>query len=455
MRALAAIFRRHGPASRAQCADRVLPSPLAAMAAIEQCRTEALGGPLSQCTACGALAYRDHAWKNRHGPKCQHAAATRWLAQQRTRLLPVPSLLVPCTLPAVLRPVARAPPHGLSNLLLPTAAAAWQARTLDPHALGGQSGMVGVLHTWPRDLASPPPVPSLVPGGALSPEGVPWLSPRSAAWLVPVRARSRLCRGTCKAALTRAGLGDPVPPQVWHKAWVTHGKPAGTGTEVLTDFAPSISRIALTTNRLEALEDGQVTCRFTKRRGAGWKRLTLPAEAFIHRFLPPVLPRGVINVRSSGVLSPSRRTGLPQIRALLAACPSTALAAESAPPRDGHPTGPAPPQEQPCRRCGGPLVFLVRLSPHAREPPESARAVPIIQRWRPVGLGARPRCARPCRRRLRGLLWPAPAPSVEACRPPRPSRTNAPRQDSRDAVLSPLVSPLGSAPMPLLCASAA
>ena len=36
MLALADIFRRSGPASRAQCADRVLPSHLAAMAADEQ-----------------------------------------------------------------------------------------------------------------------------------------------------------------------------------------------------------------------------------------------------------------------------------------------------------------------------------------------------------------------------------------------------------------------------------
>jgi hypothetical protein len=265
--------------------------------------------------------------------------------------------------------VARAHQHGLSNLLFQTSAAALQALTLDPHDLGGQIGMVGVLHPWTRDLASHPHVHYLVPGGALSPEGVQWLSPRSAAWLVPVRALSRLFRGKFKAALTLAGLGDPVPPQVWQKAWGTHGKPAGTGTEVLTYFAPYIYRMALTTNRLEALEDGQVTFRFKKRSGAGWKRLTLPAEAFIHRFLQPVLPRGCIKVRSYGVLSPSRRKVLPQIRALLAACPSTALAAESAPPRDGHQTGPAPPQEQHCRRCGGPLVFLVRLSPHAREPP--------------------------------------------------------------------------------------
>ena len=366
---LAEIFQRHGPAYRAKFQDRLLPSHLAAMAAIEQCRTEALGGHRSQCSDCGELEYSSHAWKNRHGPKCQNDAATRGLEQQRTLLLPVPYFLVTFTLPEALRPVARAHQHCLYTLLFRTSAAALQALTLDPHSLGGQLGMVGVLHTWTRDLASHPHVPSLVPGGALSPEGAQWLSPRSAAWLLPVRALSRLFRGKCKAALTTAGLGDPVPPHVWPQAWGTHCQPAGTGTEGLTYFAPSISRIALTNNRLETLEDGQVTFRVKKRSSAGWKHLTLPAEVFIHRFLQHVLPRGVPTVRSSGFLSPSRRKILPHIRTLLAASSSNALATESLPPRDRPPPRPVPQQERRCRTCGGLLVFLGRLSPQSREPP--------------------------------------------------------------------------------------
>ena len=370
MVALAAIFRRHGPAYRAKRTDRLLPSHLAAMEAIEPCRTAALGGHLYQCTACGELEESYHSCKNRHCPTCQNAAATRWLDQQRALLLPVPYFLVTFTLPEALRPVARSHQHGLDNLLFQTSAAALQALALDPHSLGGQIGMVGVLHPWTRDLASHPPVHSLVLSGALAPEGVQWLSPRSAAWLAPVRALATLFRGTCKAALTAAGLCDPVPPQVWHKDWVTHGTPAGTGTEVLTSFAPYIYRIALTNNRLETREDGHVTFRVTQRSGAGWKRLTLPAEAFIHRFLQPVLPRGFRTVRSYGFLSPSRRTMLPQIKTLLAACPSNDLATESTPPRDRPPPRPVPEQERRCRTCGGLLIFLVRLSPPPRAPPE-------------------------------------------------------------------------------------
>jgi len=265
------------------------------------------------------------------------------------------------------------------NLLFQTSAAALQTLALDPHYLGGQIGMMGVLHTWTRDLAYHPHVHYLVPGGALSPEGSQWFSPRSAAWLVPVRALSRLFRGKCKVALTTAGLCEPVPSQVWRKDWVTHCKPAGTGTAVLAYFAPYIYRIALTNNRLEKLEDGHVTFRFKKRSGAGWKRLTLPAEAFIHRFLQHVLPRRFSKVRSYGLLSPRRRKVLPQIRTFLAAGPSNDPATDSAPSQGRAQIHPAPAQERRCRTCGGPLVCLVRLAPHAREPPAYARVVPRIQ----------------------------------------------------------------------------
>ena len=226
-----------------------------------------------------------------------------------------------------------------------------------------------VLHTWTRDLAYHPHVHYLVPGGALAPEGSQWFSPRCEAWLVPVRALSRLFRGKFKAALTTAGLHTPVPPQVWHKDWVTHCQPAGTGPEVLAYFAPYIYRIAITNNRLETLEDGHVTFRVKKRNGTGWKRLTLPAETFIHRFLQHVLPRRFSKVRAYGLLSPSRRIGLPQIRTLLAACFSNTLVPPHPLPSDRPPPRPVPEPERRCRTCGGLLVCLVRLSPHLREPP--------------------------------------------------------------------------------------
>jgi len=177
MVALADRFRRHGPADRAKCTDRLLPSHLAALEAMAPCRTETLGGPVSQCTACHALAYSSHACNNRPGPTCQPDETTQWLAKPRELLLPVPSCLIPFPLPEALRQTARSPQQRMDHLLLQTSSAALKALALDPRDRGGQVGMLGVLHTWTRAMASPPPIPSLVPGGALSPDSSTWLPP--------------------------------------------------------------------------------------------------------------------------------------------------------------------------------------------------------------------------------------------------------------------------------------
>ncbi|MEA3336180.1 MAG: transposase zinc-binding domain-containing protein [Chloroflexota bacterium] len=46
---LAEIFRQHGSTYRQKYGDRMLPSHLAAMRNIEQCRTETLGGHVYRC----------------------------------------------------------------------------------------------------------------------------------------------------------------------------------------------------------------------------------------------------------------------------------------------------------------------------------------------------------------------------------------------------------------------
>ena len=51
MTTLGEIFRRYGPAYREKLGARLPASQRAAMAAIEQCRTEALGGHVYTCPA--------------------------------------------------------------------------------------------------------------------------------------------------------------------------------------------------------------------------------------------------------------------------------------------------------------------------------------------------------------------------------------------------------------------
>ncbi len=57
------------------------------MRAIEQCRTEALGGQVYTCPECGEVQYSYHSCRNRHCPKCQNDKAQEWLEAQRDLLL--------------------------------------------------------------------------------------------------------------------------------------------------------------------------------------------------------------------------------------------------------------------------------------------------------------------------------------------------------------------------------
>ena len=366
---LADIFRLHGPESRARVGDRMPTSHLGAMQESAPCRTAALGGHVSQCAECQALESSSHACTNRHGPTCQHDEATRWLDTQRALRLPVPSVLVTFPLPEALRPVARSHQQCLDNALFQTSAAALQVLSLDAKHRGGQIGMVGVLHTWTRDMADHPHVHSLVPAGALSPDGSQWLAPRSEDWLVPVRALSHLFRGKCKEKIAQANLLEHAPAHVWPQAWVTHGAPVGTGHEVLTSLAPSIRRIAMTNNRMEKLEAGYVTFRFKASGSKEWQHRTFPAHACLRRFLPHVLPKGFITVRYAGFLSPTCRNVLTPITPLLStsACHLLPPPDEpNQPPRQPPPT--TPPARQ-CTICRGQLVLIQHLSRPTRAPP--------------------------------------------------------------------------------------
>ena len=57
--------------------------------AIVRCRTAALGAHRDQCTRCGHQAISYNSCRNRHCPRCQGNARSRWLAMRRAELLPV------------------------------------------------------------------------------------------------------------------------------------------------------------------------------------------------------------------------------------------------------------------------------------------------------------------------------------------------------------------------------
>jgi hypothetical protein len=354
---VADIFRLHGPAYREKFGDRMLSSHRRAMQDIETCRTESLGGQLYFCHQCQQQRYSYHSCKNRHCPKCQNDQANDWLAAQQNLLLPIHHFLLTFTLPAELRALARSHQKTIYNLLFRASAAALQQLAQDPRFVGGRLGMVGVLHTWTRQLLFHPHVHYVVTGGGITDHGR-WRSSRQD-FLVPVKALSPIFRAKFRDALKQTELFTQVPPWVWRKAWVVHSEPVGSGTQAFQYLAPYIFRVAISNNRLRSLQQGRVTFAYKESATDQLKRCTITAAEFIRRFLQHVLPPRFIKVRYYGLLSPAHRHLLHKARQLLSAATSKLV--------DEAVKTTKPPALLSCPHCGGPLTPLAPI-PRGRAP---------------------------------------------------------------------------------------
>jgi hypothetical protein len=97
---VADIFTDQGPAYRRAQAGHLSLDQLKAMSAIEQCRTETLGGHRLRCEPCDDELVAYNSCRNRHCPKCQSSTAKRWLEDRQADLLEVEYYHVVFTLPA-------------------------------------------------------------------------------------------------------------------------------------------------------------------------------------------------------------------------------------------------------------------------------------------------------------------------------------------------------------------
>jgi hypothetical protein len=299
-------------------------------------------------------------------PRRRRAQAQTWLEQQQQCLLPVPYFLLTFTLPAGLRAFARQHQRLVYDALFRAAAAATQHLARDPRFVGGRIGLIGVLHTWTRDLRYHPHVHYLVPAGGLALDDAMWLPARKN-FLLPVKALSRLFRGQVQHAL-RNHAAD-LPASVWAKDWVVNCKPVGTGQTALKYLAPYIFRVALSNRRLVKLDRDCVTFRYTVSQTGQAKCCTLPVDAFIARFLQHVLPHHFVKVRYYGFFAPGQRARLAAVRQQLDTSPSVAPApeADTPSPTSGLPpsSGSLPSEPPRCPVCG----CAMRVYPLPRAPP--------------------------------------------------------------------------------------
>jgi hypothetical protein len=303
---IADVLLRHGPSYTRRFAGRLLPSHRRAMDDIVSCRTEAKGAHIGRCCNCGESRLYYHSCRNRSCPKCSHRATTAWLAARERTLLPVPYFHIVFTVPRPVARLIRQHQSVLVPILMQSAAWALFKLASDERYVGGQLGLVAVLHTWTRALLWHPHVHCLVPGVGIDSNGRCVYS--RPAFLVPVKAVSPLFRMRFMRAAQRALPEVQWPAEIWTTPWVVYAKPTAHHTRsVLGYLGRYVHKVAIDNRRIERMDSANVTFRYRDNQTRALRRMTLPAHEFIRRFLQHVLPRGLHKVRYYGLLSPAWR----------------------------------------------------------------------------------------------------------------------------------------------------
>jgi hypothetical protein len=209
---------------------------------------------------------------------------------------------------------------------------------------------------------------------------------------LPVKVLSRIFRGKFVAGLRMlhaagklgfhgqlAHLQQPgafavLLRTLFRSDWVVYSKrPFGGAEHALRYLGGYTHRVAISNHRLIALQDGCVTFRWRDSAHKNKKRrMRLPVEEFLRRFLLHVLPRGFVRIRHFGFFAHRRRaTLLPLCRHFLAV-PDEASTSAS-PQIQGMPGA----HLWRCPRCGGAMSLRQQLTPtevRLRAPPLRAKS---------------------------------------------------------------------------------
>ncbi len=282
---------------------------------VTRCRTGELGHFIKQCDTCSNQQWYGRSWGNRHCPNCQNDKSALWLAKRLARLLPVQYYLVTFTVPASLRMVVRANQRACYGALFDCGAQTLIELASGKRFIGSdRMGFFGALHTWGRDFTVyNPHVHFVVPGGAVSTDGSKWMSaPEN--FLLPQKAAAKVYPGKFRDAMRAAGLEQQfkqADATAWFKPWTVDVQAVGNGQAALKYLAPYVHRVAISNNRIEAVDEKSVTYRFTLSGTKQSRTRNVPGNEFVRGFLQHTLPSRIQRIRYYRWASPNCKLKFP------------------------------------------------------------------------------------------------------------------------------------------------
>ena len=335
---VADIFRGYG--NRYRDKNVLTAQQYKVMKRIEICRTAALGGHVEACDRCGHTRNAYNSCRDRHCPKCQTMVKEKWLNCRNAELLPCSYFHNVFTLPHELNSLIMVNTRIMLALLFTAVKETLQVFARDPQwRIEGQLGFICVLHTWNQKLMDHYHLHCIIPAGALSYDRKRWIN-ASRKYLFRVeslakefqrRYLNKLEKAHRKNQLSFHGRAARYRDEnqfmellsvLWDTQWITYAKqPFGGPAQVLEYLGRYTHRVAITNNRIIAIEDGSVRFSYRDRSDDNKeKELTVGADEFIRRFLLHVLPCGFTKIRYYGFLAhANKKTCIGLIRTLIGA----------------------------------------------------------------------------------------------------------------------------------------
>jgi hypothetical protein len=345
---LASIIETFGAEFLQQYGDKLPAGQQHALYAIKNCRSAMSPKMQAECGGCDEHVYLPHSCGHRSCPHCQAHESQRWIERQVQKLVPGDYFMITFTLPAELRPLARANGRVMYELIMQSAWDTVHTFSQNDKALQGVPGAVAVLHTHSRPLDFHPHAHLVMPAAALGDKRKLWRTKKTK-YLFNHTALAKVFRAKILEGIKQAGLSLP---ERYPEKWVVDVKNVGTGEKALVYLGRYLYRGVIREKDILACENGQVTFRYQNGKTKKIERKTVGGAAFLRLILQHVLPKGFRRARNFGFLHPNSKRLIQRLQLLLKRVPNPLL---------------AEPRKRPtlrCPCCGGEMkIVRTRIKP--------------------------------------------------------------------------------------------
>ena len=336
-----------------------------AINAIENCRTEAMGGDIHACPDCSQLRFSWYSCNHKACPQCGRADTKIWVSRQLDKLTGAPYFMVTFTLPEELRYIFFGDlAKDAFNAFFKAVSRSLSKKLARKKWLGASvSGFTLVLHTWNQKLLFHPHIHAIVPGAGLRADGS-LCTVKNADYLLKIDILQAAFRQAFRQELNR--LEWTVDPVVWKKKWGINIQACGSGEPAIKYLGAYVARTAIADSRLIAVDDKSVTFRYKDRDRGIELPETIDGVEFVRRYIRHVLPPKMHSVRHYGFLHPAAKKKRERVQFFT----GITLVIDSSQPED-----PAPEKSAwPCPCCGKPMRLIGKhprtfIQRHQTRPP--------------------------------------------------------------------------------------